>query len=126
MPRQSWKSVLWQFCRAGQGRAADGATDGDLLTRFIAHEDAEAFAALLARHGPLVWGVCRRVVPNVYDAEDAFQATFLVLARKAAAVRRADSVGGWLYQVALRVALRARSAVRRYEEIDPEFAANDD
>src|SRR5262245_28385501 len=90
-------------------RATDpgGISDGGLLERFVRGRDEEAFRALVARHGPMVLGVCRRVLRHEHDADDAFQATFLILARKASAVRR-DSVGGWLHRVALRAALAAR------------------
>src|SRR5215468_8375765 len=75
-----------------------GPTDGELLGRFVAQRDGTAFAALLERHGPMVLGVCRRVLRNEADAEDAFQATFLVLVRKAHCVR-SRNVGSWLYGV---------------------------
>src|SRR5213592_3573520 len=75
-------------------------TDGQLLARFVAGRDESAFAALVDRYGAMVLGVCRRVLRHEQDAEDAFQATFLVLARNAGAVRRAGAVGNWLYGVA--------------------------
>jgi RNA polymerase sigma factor (TIGR02999 family) len=90
-----------------------GPTDGDLLARFVAAGDEEAFAALLGRHGPLVLSVCRRLARHEQDAEDAFQATFLVLAQKAGSVARRDSVASWLYGVAYRTALRAREAAAK-------------
>src|SRR5262249_43198625 len=77
-------------------------TDGQLLWRFADQRDEDAFAALLRRHGRLVRGVCLRVLGHTQDAEDAFQGTFFVLARKAAALARCESVGGWLYAVATR------------------------
>jgi RNA polymerase sigma factor (sigma-70 family) len=100
---------LLQYLRRalGQDRAPDG-TDGQLLERFVAAREEEAFTALLERHGPLVWGVCRRVLGETADAEDAFQATFLVLVRKAGSVRKRESVRSWLYGIAFRVAVRAR------------------
>jgi RNA polymerase sigma factor (sigma-70 family) len=92
----------------------EGETDGDLLDRYIRRKDDAAFEALVRRHGPMVLGVCRRILANSHDAEDAFQATFLVLVRKAPSIRPAGMVGNWLYGVAHRTALEARrSAARR-------------
>jgi RNA polymerase sigma factor (sigma-70 family) len=89
-------------------------TDGQLLERFLATRDESAFEAILCRHGPMVMGVCRRVLPCVQDAEDAFQATFLVLVHKAGSVAAREAVGSWLYGVAYRTACKARvSAARR-------------
>lgn len=91
--------------------------DEELLRRFLAHRDERAFAALVTRHGPLVMAVCRRVLRREQDAEDAFQATFLVLARKAASLRQAPSLAAWLHRTAHRLALRARAVgVRRREQ----------
>ncbi len=95
-----------------------GLTDGQLLTRFIAAHDEASFAALVHRYGPMVWRLCLRVLGHVQDAEDAFQATFVVLARRAAAVVKRESVGSFLYGVAYRVAMeaKARSDRRRRHE----------
>jgi RNA polymerase sigma factor (sigma-70 family) len=97
---------------------ATGFADVDLLKRYVEQRDEAAFAALLRRHGPMVLGVCRRVLHNGHDAEDAFQATFLVLVRKAAALRAPGMLGNWLYGVAYRTALEARklAAKRRAKE----------
>jgi C-terminal peptidase prc len=94
-------------------------TDRQLLNRFTAAGDKSSFTVLVDRHGPLVWGVCRRLLAHHQDAEDIFQATFLVLARKAPAVRWTDSVGGWLHEVAYRLSTEARfkSARRRFHEL---------
>src|SRR6516165_10919339 len=78
--------------------------DAELLDRYVRHRDEAAFEALLHRHASMVFGVCRRLLHDVHDAEDAFQATFLVLARKAGVVVPPALVGNWLYGVAFRVA----------------------
>jgi RNA polymerase sigma factor (sigma-70 family) len=94
--------------------------DAGLLTRFLGGRDPAAFEALMARHGPMVLGVCRRVLGNAADAEDACQATFLVLARKAGSIRPAGAVAAWLHGVACRVARGARSAgLRRQRRETP-------
>jgi RNA polymerase sigma factor (sigma-70 family) len=104
--------------RAVEDPDVRGLPDHELLRRFGAHQDETAFRAVLCRHGPVVWDVCRGVLGNEADAEDAFQATFLVLARKAGSIRRTASLGSWLHGVAYRSALkvRTRSAARRKHE----------
>jgi multidrug efflux system membrane fusion protein len=99
---------LLRYLRQVAAPAGGGLSDADLLGRFADSRDEAAFEALVWRHGPLVYGTCRRVLGHAQDAEDAFQAAFLILARKAGAVRRRAAVGPWLYRVAQRVALRVR------------------
>jgi RNA polymerase sigma factor (sigma-70 family) len=107
-------AVLRYLCHVGGATACAERSDAWLLQQFVARRDEDAFAAILERHGPLVWAVCRRVLPQTADAEDAFQATFLVLARKAGSVRRLEALAAWLHRVALNIARTARTAhVRR-------------
>jgi RNA polymerase sigma factor (sigma-70 family) len=111
-------AVLRHLRRAALINCGDGPSDASLLESFLACRDEAAFEALLRRHGPMVLGVCRRLLHNRHDAEDAFQATFLVLVRKAASVRPRELVGNWLHGVAYRTAMNARrmNARRRTKE----------
>jgi RNA polymerase sigma factor (sigma-70 family) len=102
--------------RAALVQDGGGMTDGQLLECFITRRDEAAFEALVRRHGPMVLGVCRRVLRDGHDAEDAFQATFLVLVRKAASIGQRERVGNWLYGAAYRAALEARAARRHVRE----------
>jgi RNA polymerase sigma factor (sigma-70 family) len=98
------------------------ASDAELLERFTRRREETSFAALVRRHGGMVLGVCRRILRDEQDAEDAFQATFLVLAQKAASIRNRDSVGSWLYGVAYRVAARALAGTLRRRTLEQEAA----
>jgi RNA polymerase sigma-70 factor (ECF subfamily) len=109
MPTTPLGTVLNRLCRPLLGQGGTNSTDGELLERFVSRRDEAAFEALLCRHGPMVLAVCRRVLRNEADAEDAFQATFLVLVKKAASVRPRGLVGNWLYGVAHTTALKARA-----------------
>src|SRR3954462_6071220 len=88
-------------------------TDGQLLDSFLAHREESAFEDLVRRHGPMVLGTCRRLLGNAHDAEDAFQATFLVLVRRAGSIGRRASVGSWLHKVACRIALKVKADTAR-------------
>src|SRR5437762_9519096 len=94
-------------------RDGAGLTDGQLLEDYISRRDEAALAALVQRHGPMVWGVCRRVLSSYHDAEDAFQATFLVLVRRAASIVAPELLANWLYGVAHQTALKARATVAK-------------
>jgi RNA polymerase sigma factor (sigma-70 family) len=111
-------ALLPHLLRLAAPPGADPTTDPALLERFRRQRDGAAFAELVARHGPLVWRVCRRVLGDA-DAEDAFQATFLVLARSAASVRRPEALPAWLHGVALRTAHKALAARRRTRRPPP-------
>jgi RNA polymerase sigma factor (sigma-70 family) len=113
MTRAQLGLVLQQLGRVLGGRPGEEHSDGRLLERFRQQRDETAFTALVQRHGPLVLGVCSRVLGHEQDAEDAFQATFLVLARKAGSIRKTESLGAWLYEVAYRIALKARARAAR-------------
>src|SRR5262245_44138725 len=114
MPGAPLSQVLRHLRRLTAAAAGGEATDAELLGRFVADRDEAAFEGLVRRHGGLVWGLCRRLLQHPQDAEDAFQATFLVLARKAASISRREQLSNWLYGVAYRVAVRARACSARW------------
>ncbi len=109
MPTTALATVLDDLRRSLADQVDHQPTDARLLEGFLARHDEDAFAALLRRHGPMVLGVCRRLLHNEADAEDAFQATFLVFVRKAGSIRPRGMVGNWLYGVAHRTARKARA-----------------
>ena len=118
MARSTTGAVLPHLFQALQRQADSHRRDGELLDRFLLG-DEEAFAALVQRHGPVVLGVCQRLLADAHEAEDAFQATFLVLARKAGSIRKQSSVGSWLYGVAYRIAQKAKARAARRRASQP-------
>src|SRR6516164_3746486 len=112
--------VLRQIDRLFREGTLTGLGDGPLLERYLTRRDEDAFEALVDLHGPMVLGLCRRMLRDPRDIEDAFQATFLVLVRKAPAIRDRCLLSSWLYGVAYRVARRARTTAfrRRSRETD--------
>jgi RNA polymerase sigma factor (sigma-70 family) len=98
-------------------------SDADLLDRFVSERDAAAFEALVRRHGPMVFAVCRRILRHAQDAEDAFQATFLILVYKAASVSPRSKLAGWLHGVAQKTALKARQRATRRTEVESQAPA---
>src|SRR5260370_14744160 len=106
----SLASFLGGVRKLVKGQDLDRLSDQDLLQRYVHSRDEAAFAALLERHGPMVLGVCRRVLTDEADVEDCFQATFLVLLRKAASIRKCSAAASWLHGVAHRLAVHARAA----------------
>src|SRR5262245_39538806 len=108
-------AMLQHLRRALAHAPGEGLRDSELLERFVKTGDQAAFELLVWRHERMVLGVCRRVLRDHHDAEDAFQATFLVLARKAASIRNRQAVAGWLHRIASRVAHLARSKASRRE-----------
>ena len=114
MNRDSRFHPLLRFLRRLPGPPGAGdPSDGELLARFAGRRDEAAFALLVDRYGSMVLGLCRRVLRNHHDAEDAFQATFLVLAHKAGSIRRPHLLGNWLYGVAYRTAMKVRASTAR-------------
>jgi RNA polymerase sigma factor (sigma-70 family) len=112
-------NLVLRYVRRIAGTAGGGdVADADLLNRFLTQHDEAAFELLLWRHGTMVWHVCRDVTRDLHAAEDAFQATFLALVRKAKAIRSRESLGAWLYQVAYRAALKVQRGCRETTGID--------
>ncbi len=112
MANESLGLVLRRLCQMADSRRTHELADGELLDHFLGGDET-AFAALVQRHGGFVLSVCRRVLHDLHDAEDAFQATFLVLAQKAGSIRRRQLVVSWLHQVAYHIAVKARADATR-------------
>src|SRR5215510_8538615 len=106
-------AVLHHLRKLATVRHDEEEPDHQLLEHFALNRDEAAFAALLRRHGPMVLGVCRSVLHNLHDAEDAFQAAFLVLAQKAGSIHRRESVSSWLHRVAYHLAVDAQASATR-------------
>ena len=123
MARQPLNGVLQHLRKVAAVHTDRELSDRALLDRFLASRDESAFTVLIERHGPMVLGVCRRSLPNLHDAEDACQATFLVLARKAASVRKKSSLGSWLHGVACRVAANLKRDHARRKAREREVGA---
>jgi RNA polymerase sigma factor (sigma-70 family) len=113
MVSRSWNGVLRFIRRTLSARPGAEAADGHLLDRYTVYREEEAFEELVRRHGAMVLGVCRRLLRDEHLAEDAFQATFLVLARKAGSIGQPATLAAWLYRVAYHIALRARKQAGR-------------
>jgi RND family efflux transporter MFP subunit len=118
MSRHNLSAVIRCLQQLTRSAGTNGASDAELLERYIRCRDEAAFELLLWRHGALVFNVCRRMLPCQQDAEDAFQATFLAFTRKASSIRRCGSVASWLYKVAYRVALEARERARKTAAVE--------
>src|SRR4051812_46051567 len=118
MSQATLRELLRLLHKSCGGMEARVLTDAALLERFLRQRDEQAFTLLVERHGPMVLEVCQRILADTHAAEDAFQAAFLVLARRASSIRKKDSVGSWLYGVAQRIAHAARAsrAVQRARE----------
>ena len=123
MATGSMKTVIQHLCKSLRLHEDVPLSDAQLLKQFIDHRDESAFATLVHRHGPLVMGVCRRVAQDPHDAEDAFQATFLILVRKAASIARRELLANWLYGVAQHSALKARAATMKRRAREKQVAA---
>src|SRR3954447_25173685 len=108
MANQSLNGVLQHLRKMAAVQTYRELSDRELLERFVGTREEAAFTVLIERHGPMVLGVCRRALPNFHDAEDACQATFLVLARKAGSVRKKTALSSWLHGVAYRVASKLK------------------
>jgi RNA polymerase sigma factor (sigma-70 family) len=119
---KEFREISHQYREASLSRDDSRMTDGELLRNFALHDDHDAFQALIQAHGPAVFGVCRRILKNHHDAEDALQATFLVLARSALSIQNRNSIAAWLYGVAIKTALKVKQR-RRHQLIQDQATA---
>ena len=135
MTDRNMTPTLPHLCHEVSAASAGTIPDAELLDRFISTRDEAAFELLVYRHGPLVLGVCRRLLDRPADVEDVFQATFLVLVRRGHQIGKRSSVGSWLYKVAFRLALRVRAKTKKLASRErplallghePVFEAKDD
>src|ERR1700757_4602999 len=122
MATRQLRHVLQTLQQGALDHAGAGPSDGQLLERFVRSREEAAFAVLLHRHGPMVWGVCRRLLTSHHDAEDAFQATFLILVRKAATVLPRERVDKWLYGVAYMTAHRGKVTAAKTRRREKQLA----
>jgi RNA polymerase sigma factor (sigma-70 family) len=121
MLETKWRQTLASIREMVLAGDTAGIDDATLLELFVNARDEAAFEAIVRRHGPLVYGVCLRVLQNASDAEDAFQATFLVLVRKAAGLKRPELLGNWLHGVAFQTARSARATARRHRKLESQL-----
>src|SRR5262249_22519685 len=113
------RTVIHQLRRLVGGRSGCTLTDAQLLEEYIIPRDEAALEILVWRHGTMVLNLCQRVLHDTHEAEDAFQATFLVFARKAGSIGKREAIGSWLYKVAYRIALRLRAKAVKRGETEP-------
>src|SRR5438093_12607790 len=116
MANEALRTILQRLHRVADLKGPGRPSDAELLERFAVARDQAAFEVLVWRHGPMVLNLCRRMLRHEHDAEDAFQATFLTLVRKAGSIVKHEAVGSWLYKVAYRVALEANARRTNHAE----------
>ena len=118
MPGRPLSDLVCYLRKLASSQQTQELTDRDLVQRFVTRKDQDAFEAILMRHGPMVWKVCRALLADGHAAEDAFQATWLVFVRKAASIFQLERLGNWLYGVAHKIAAKARAEARRQQTLE--------